>query len=1007
MINNVTMSKKTQTLQQDVKKAKELIALNPDSRRYFFFKANERWLDWLWENGLLDDLRKKSDDPSKYSYRMPELEYLMRMAEKKPVEVAQIIKSIEISKSNFNPEVVDRFLWIISSLPAQQIKTLTSKIRDERWVCLMRDFRKSGYEFDKIVKKLNEGKEFKAIIELAQAIFDIKSKKEISKEETRFGMDSPFYVSDINASGIFGALVYINESYVEQALEFLIDVMAKIIKTSESNDSKIFDYADPFYLLDFDFFTAELGTKKSLSYREDMDNFTASIAKLIERTIGDKCDKPNKAKELFKYVNNLPSCSLVWRLRLFALAQCPKVFKKELKESFFRLFGIEKYYEIEGGTEYKKALRVGFSYLSNFDQRDYVKNVLEYFSKKAEQNPDQNWHKRTGWEILSSICNSLEKDELSKCKEFFGKECDEKYEPEPSIGKMRSGMISPRGPVTQEEFGNIPIDNIVHKLKNEWSPEELSKQNTDDDFLNPLNAEGVSDLLRTDISGRLQDYIDNANLFFDRDKLDQHYTYSFLRGVQEAIRGNGVNIGTVNFDNLIVFCTAIKKSGESDSFSGEKRKRDIHDGLLSNWTDVHSVMSDVVQEMVKERDGSVYIDFSKHRDSIFSIINYLLTYPSPAPQDEKIESAIIKTKTPQSDEYLVSDPYTIAINTVRGRAFQTFVLFTYQDGKKFSKEEKIKISPDAKKLYENILKNEQTRALMFMFGHYLPSFYFRDRKWIEGLLSCVFPIEPEKNRLYTAAWEGYVSANLFKELFFNHDIQKLYERSIASTDIEELKQKYFKKPDEGVADHLALAFIYFPEFDFGHNLFKKFWSTSKTESQKEFISFIGHHCLNQDYSGEEWFKKNKVSKKKLTEFWEWAIENAPDSKSLSGFGQWINPYKEVLDDKVVIEEIAETLGKTEGVIDWDYGLLKRLSIFAGKNGDVTLSIIRSYLLDSTNNLNKNRYMPIYLDEIKEAMKIIYRDGNKEIKQKVSDLINILIEKGSTMYWSLKDVIVEA
>jgi len=1007
MINNVTMNKKTQTLQQDVKKAKELIALNPDSRRYFFSKADEGWLNWLWENGLLNDLRKKSDDPTKYSYRMPELEYLMRMAEKKPAKVAQIIKSIEISKSNFNPEVVDRFLWIISSLPVQQIKTLTSKIRDERWVYLIRDFRKSGYEFDKIVKKLNEAKEFKAIIELAQAVFDTKSKKEISKEKVRFSMDSPFYVSDINASGVFEALVNIDESYTERALRVLTDAMAKIIKTSESDDSKTFDYADPFYLLDFDFFTAEIGIKKSFSHREDMDNFTAAIAKLIERTIGDKCDKVSKIKELFKYVDNLPSCSLIWRLRLFTLAQCPGVFKKELKEAFFRLFDVEKYHEIEGGTEYKKALRIGFPYLSSPDRRDYVKKVLEYFSKKAEQHPDQNWHKRTGWEILSSICKYLGKDELPKCKEFFGKECDEKYEPEPSIGKMRGGMISPRGPVTQEEFRNIKIDNIVHKLKNEWSPEELSKQNTDNDFLNPLNAEGVSDLLRADISSRLQDYINNANLFFDRDKLDQHYTYSFLRGIQEAIRGNEANVGVVNFDHLVGFCTTIKKSGESDSFSGKKRKHDIHDGLLSNWTDVHSVMSDVVQEIIREREGGSYVNFTEHRDNVFSIINYLLAYPSPIPEDEKIESAIIKTKTPQSDEYLVSDPYSIAINTVRGRAFQTFVLFTYQDGKKFSKKGRIKISSDAKELYENILKNEQTRALMFMFGHYLPSFYFRDRKWIEGLLSYIFPTEPKKNRLYTAAWEGYVSANLFKELFFNPDIQKLYERSIASTDTEELKQKHFKKPDEGVADHLALAFIYFSEFGFDHDLFKKFWIAPKPESHKEFISFIGHHCLSQDYSGGEWFKKNKVSKKKLVEFWKWAIENTPDSKSLSGFGQWVNPHKEVLNDGVVVEKMAETLKKTRGDIDWDYGLLKRLSIFAGKNGNVTLSIIHSYLLDSANNLNKNRLMPIYLSEIKESMKIIYRDGSKETKQKVSDLINILIGKGSAMYWPLKDVINEA
>jgi hypothetical protein len=45
-------------------------------------------------------------------------------------------------------------------------------------------------------------------------------------------------------------------------------------------------------------------------------------------------------------------------------------------------------------------------------------------------------------------------------------------------------------------------------------------------------------------------------------------------------------------------------------------------------------------------------------------------------------------------------------------------------------------------------------------------------------------------------------------------------------------------------------------------------------------------------------------------------------------------------------------------------------------------------------------------EIKNALKIIYTNGDKDIKQKVTDFINILIEKGSSMFWNLKEVINE-
>jgi len=190
------------------------------------------------------------------------------------------------------------------------------------------------------------------------------------------------------------------------------------------------------------------------------------------------------------------------------------------------------------------------------------------------------------------------------------------------------------------------------------------------------------------------------------------------------------------------------------------------------------------------------------------------------------------------------------------------------------------------------------------------------------------------------------------------------------------------------------------------HLFMQFWSVPNITRHKEFISFIGRSILTRDQASEEWLKENKVSKEKLIKFWDWALKNAPEPEVLSGFGFWIKPDKEILDDKIVIEKMVETLKKSNGDIDWDYGLLNRLPIFADKNGEKTLEIISTYLLDSNNNLNQNRHVPLHDAEIKEALKIIYKSGSNAIQQKVVDLINILIEKGSSMFWDLKEVVIE-
>ena len=134
-----------------------------------------------------------------------------------------------------------------------------------------------------------------------------------------------------------------------------------------------------------------------------------------------------------------------------------------------------------------------------------------------------------------------------------------------------------------------------------------------------------------------------------------------------------------------------------------------------------------------------------------------------------------------------------------------------------------------------------------------------------------------------------------------------------------------------LAVHVALAFAHLG-LEMTDDLFKKFWATPNTTRHNEFISFIGRSCFTRDQAGDEWLKENKVSKEKLLKFWDWVLENEDlkDSKVFAGFGFWINPDKEVLDDDSVIERIGETLKRTGSEIDWEYGLLKRLPIFAEK-----------------------------------------------------------------------------
>ena len=697
-----------------------LASANQDAHQYFFTKADERWLDWLWENGFLNVVKQKAEDPTRYGYRTPEINYLVKVSEREPTKVVDIMLEVPISAENFNPEVVDRFLRICSGLPAPELKRVVKKIRDERWVSLMGAFNDWGFEYEKMLKTLTEASDFDSVLAIAEAILSVRTKEEAEKTSRGFLSDNPFYFKELSYTKVFEYLLKIGEKNIEKALTLMINAMKQVVLFGEKDHKdEVFKIYDSYFLLDVDFFELELTEKDRLSHRDDVKNLAAVIKHYAEQTIGQQCNNEELITKLYdKYFEPLPDSRSMWRLRLFVLSLCPEAFKKKLKKAFFRLFEVECYYnELISGTEYLKALRVGFPVLSEPDKREYVKRVMEYFVKKdkEKENEKENWHIGYGSRILSVIADQLTEEEKQVAeKAKFTIRSD--YEPEPSI-KMGgfAGSIRPRGPTTQEAFGKLPIDDIAQKLRTEWKPEKLREENTNEDFHNPLNAEGAGELLRIDISKRLQDYVNNANLFFERGVLDQHYTYSFLRGIQEILRGNKADSGNINWDNLLALCITIKESGESNPFDNERRERDSFDAWLSGWTGVHSAMTDVVQELLSE-ERSVKIDFPKHRDKFLAIMIYLLAYSDPIPADEEPKTATMTTTSPGAQEQMVSDPYSMAINTVRGRAFQAFALFMYQDGKKFPKEEKVKISPDVKELYEAVLKKSRPVPLCLCSG---------------------------------------------------------------------------------------------------------------------------------------------------------------------------------------------------------------------------------------------------------------------------------------------------
>lgn len=980
---------------QDLPRAdfiRELLDGNVDARNYFFATAPTSWASYLLEKKLLDAIYSIPKDPTRYSYTMPELGYLERVAEDTPGQVVGIMQSVTSTSDAFNPEVLDRFLSICGRLPAEDIVYMVSKIRDEEWIRLMKDFSRWGFEYGAILKKLFDDKEFAAFLTVAEAVLSVRSVDEMRETTRGFSLDTPFNLSDLSYTKVFDYLVEFDESHLESALNLVSTTLAEVVMLEgKEPPTDLFEMKDSFSLYEVDFFTLEVGSEKHLGGRDDVRDLAATVSMLSQKLLAANCDNPTETRRIYEsQIDSLPNSQAMHRLRMYAMSLCPQVFKDEIKAVLFRIFEHENFWGILAGAEYKRLIKKCFFTLDKADQRAYVEKAIELFSK------DEN-SANTAVKIFSCAYELLTKEESDLVEKKFGK-LDSAFEPEASISEPYAGTVVPQSPEKGELWGGN-VNKIVEALKKDLAPEVLAgRSEYDKDILRPENAEGVGDELRRRMIDRPKEFLENAVQFFDREKLNSHYTYSFLRGAHELLKDKQVDgIDLIPLNSLL---EAVRDSGLANPF-GTKSNTDHDDGWLANWIGVHRVMTDVVCDLMSDRGDSGRIDFIENRDSLFATIGYLLGHSDPTRKEDNVETASSKVKGPGQKEYTLGDPYSTAINTVRGQAFDALTSFVFLDGKRLESEG-VKIADDVKGLYEKVLRQENTQAIMFMFGRYLPSFYFRDMKWLRGLVPEIFSIDIEKKDLYIAAWEGFISNNLFEEIFKDEIFIKLYERALNLSEDEYTRRRYFRDLDSGLAVHIALAFVHYDDFGFDSPLFKAFWKKKNDKRHSEFISFIGRKYLSGRNRRTEMLEKEEFGKDNVMALWDWVLARDTNLEVLANFGYWINIENNILEIPWLADRVRQTVDKTGGEIEWELGLQQSIAKLASSAPDDTLVIMRKHILDWGVGAEEKQKFFFMRDDWIEAFRILH--NNPTTKEGTVSLINDLILKGGRRFWDLKNIL---
>jgi hypothetical protein len=689
----------------EVAHLRELLAVNFDGRRYFYATAAGEVFEWLRDNGFLRPIAQAPGDSSQLAYRTPELDYLLKVAATKPGEVVDFMLTVPSAENRLNPEVVDRFLWICQDLPADHLARVLPKCRSEGWPRFASRFNFSGFAYQRMFQRLVTAGDYASVVMLAEAVLVVRPRDDPGTADRDLLFD-PFFIRDLEYTHVFEALAKVDETDAESALALASAVLGAIVRLGTTASHPPFEINEPFSLHNKDLFEIEIG--EGDRPRDSIENLAALVVLLLRKTIERNCPDQAEVRRIYeRHLLPLPESRSVWALRLVAMSLCPEAFLPELRKEIFRIFDDDYPYALTAGAEYHRALKTIFETMPATDRSDYFARVLERFGTDATEPRDS----ALGWRLLSGAYLGLTEDQRSRAQAAFGRVLDPSFAAGPAVQRGQGGWVSPKAPVISEAFSATPITEIVEKLKGDWSPARLREQDTERDFLNPLSAEGMGRLLKADFPRRAQEYLDSADLFFERGALHPHYTYSFLIGITEAIRAQKGS--ATNWSALVRLMCAVITSGQAQAFDRTIDGRESGDFWLAGWDGVYKAIADLVEDLLKGVDDQPIIDVRQYRSELLAILSALLDHPDP-----ELETEAKST----------SDPFTNAINSIRGDGIQALVWFMHREAATFPEgQSSSRVSADAKEVCERALAAERCMSVMFLFGYHLLPVYMYDR----------------------------------------------------------------------------------------------------------------------------------------------------------------------------------------------------------------------------------------------------------------------------------------
>ncbi|MDD2753010.1 MAG: hypothetical protein PHT44_00090 [Candidatus Portnoybacteria bacterium] len=905
-----------------------------EHRKYFFDKcSNPKWLGPLNRNGAFSTPQEpiKQDGYIRF-FIWPESKYLARVSAEAPQEVYEIIKNLTSENQTVLCDFIDAALTSPVSIAAQYVPLIQTK----NWLNNSYNLLLPDKAAD-LMEKLAEGGEADSAIKLAEILFDIRAQEPFGGQN-----DSEYrFLRHPDAKPLFdewrfGEIMKNKTKKLSQAkpVELFSIYASKMRKTIEIEE-KDRKEENNFYDLSHIW---RPNLSKARHNREDAKNILIDgMIDLIEQY-----SENTKILGSFAEVLNKHPYGVFKRIELFLYDLRPEDFTKQIEDILVNKKTIVSY---NLRREYLPLLGKAFEQLSETGKASIIKIIGE--------GPDTNKTDDMTQERYDAMCERWKAMYFEPIKYYLAGEAKERQE---KIQKEQGGIIDDDGeiyewegdesPKTSEELDSMKPEEIFALLRDYRQPD-----NPFDRFSSTGLARNFSVIVAKDP----EKIVSVSNLFVEY-KIRPVYIYNFFVGIKNAFNENK----KIDWKPILDLCLKVV-------VDDEYKKLILPGNDEQDWQSVSRAIIDLLGAGFGNKEAQLPLEF---KETIWKLIQIFTEDKEPTPEDEK------------RDSESGLDATTFSINTVRGEAMHALInygLWLARNDESLKKQE-IKMSPEMEEILNRHLdvSVDPSLAIRSVYGWRLPNLFYLNHEWVESKKDKIFPREDELKSFWMAAWQGYLSNQVIKEIFAL--LKEEYKRSISLLGMEKGRGYHSLDIDEILPQHLMVAFVNGNEHD---DLVDYFFENAPAKARGNAINFIGRVVFKE-------LRDKADVNAKILKLWDKRLsleKEKVEADEFREFGWWFK--RSPFEKKETVDRFIKALELYGGKVDLHYEIAEEIQNYVKEFPVESIKIINLVV----HALKEDHEIHYKKEEYRQIIINAKSTGNKEAISRADDLINYLGSRG--------------